>query len=146
MRNCKITLILVLFTCLWGIPLSQSQTTSFNNDPNINPDANACFDGGLMYEACQNMDVDKDYDFDQIDKDWLWTCGWYLHRVQYGIFPETVLDGICRDVVEIVVVEEPVKDDDEDDDDEEEEFDFIPPPPIPDDLPGDFCDLNPAEC
>ena len=74
------------------------------NNPNVNDDANACFEGGVMAGSCDNMDVDKDGDIDQQDKDWMWKCGWYLIRVEYGIYSEEVLDGICLEIIEEVEV------------------------------------------
>ena len=97
-----ISILLLALTATVG---SIAQTT---NNPNDNNDANACFEGGTLAGVCDRTDADRDIDVDQQDKDWLWTCGWYLIRVEYGIFDSSVLDNICHDVIEIVEVEEVV--------------------------------------
>jgi hypothetical protein len=76
-----------------------------SNDPTVNNDANACFEGGTLYDSCNTTDVDDDGNVDQTDKDWLWTCGWYLIRVESGIFSDDVLDGICQEIIDVVVEE-----------------------------------------
>jgi len=118
MNRRKLTFLISLLACLLLIPLTQ--TAPIENDPTVDPTANACFEGGTLYEACQNMDVDEDGDFDQLDRDWLWTCGWYLIRVETGMFSADVLDGICEDIVEIVVVQKDEKDDKKKDKDDDE--------------------------
>lgn len=54
------------------------------NDPAVNPDANACFKGGVLEGKCSSTDVDQDGDVDELDQDWMWTAGWYLIRYQTG--------------------------------------------------------------
>jgi hypothetical protein len=49
-------------------------TTLAENDPRINPDANACFVGGSMVGKC--------------DSDLLWNAGWYLLRFEQGLITE----------------------------------------------------------
>ena len=71
-------------------------------------------------------------DADAFDSEWCWNCGWYYIRVQYDIFSPDVLDGICRDVPPVPVVEEDEDDDKEkdkdkdkdDEDDDEEDVDI----------------------
>lgn len=94
--------ILVLF--LLSTVGSFAQTT---NDPNDDPDANACYEGGTLYDTCNSMDADLDGDIDQDDIDWMWTCGYYLIRVEYGMYSSDILDGICMEI--IVEVEEVVE-------------------------------------
>ena len=88
-----------------------SSFAQISNDPNDNKDANACFEGGTLGGICDVTDADRDGDLDQQDKDWLWTCGWDLIRVEYGFLDNNLLDNICHDVVDVIVVEdeEPVK-------------------------------------
>lgn len=62
-----------------------------NNDPATNPDANACFEGGSMAGSCDNTDVNGNGVIDDGDKEWMWTCGWYLIRVEQNIFTEDAL-------------------------------------------------------
>lgn len=79
------------------------------NDPNDDPDANACYVGGSMYDTCNSMDADHDGDIDDNDKEWMWKCGYYLIRVEHGIYSSDVLDGICMELIEEVEVEVEVK-------------------------------------
>jgi hypothetical protein len=95
----------VLFSVLSTFA-SLAQTT---NNPNDDPDANACYQWGTLYDTCAHMDVDYDFDIDQQDKDWMWKCGYYLIRVEYGIYSADVLDGICLDIIEVVVEEKEEK-------------------------------------
>src|SRR5688572_33063767 len=46
------------------------------NDPNLNPDANACFAGGIWEGKCG-------------DSGYLWEGGWYLIRYFTGIIPRS---------------------------------------------------------
>jgi hypothetical protein len=46
------------------------------NDPNVNPDANACFAGGVWAGKCG-------------DSGYLWEGGWYLIRYFYGLIPRS---------------------------------------------------------
>jgi len=78
----------ILFTLIFSVllltlaPLSSAQT---NNDPNFNEDANACFEGGTLAGFCNVTDADRDGDVDESDIKWMWTCGWYLIRADYGL-------------------------------------------------------------
>ena len=76
-----------------------AQTT---NDPNVDDDANACFEGGSLAGSCDNMDVDGDGDIDQHDKNWMWKCGYYLIRVENGIYSPDILEGICSEIPEVI--------------------------------------------
>ena len=80
---------------------SLAQTT---NDPNSDLEANACFPDGSLYGTCNTNDLNGDGNIDGNDQDWMWVCGWFLIRVEYGLFSEDILDGICQDI--IVDVEE----------------------------------------
>ncbi|HEX2623463.1 MAG TPA: hypothetical protein VHL11_25050, partial [Phototrophicaceae bacterium] len=55
------------------------------NDPNVNDQANACYDGGTLEGVCSVTDVNGDKEITQQDIDWMWTAGWYLIRYQYGL-------------------------------------------------------------
>lgn len=57
-----------------------------DNDPNTNPDANACLAGGSMEGKCNN-DADGDGVVTDEEIDWQWTCGWYLIRFEHGLLP-----------------------------------------------------------
>lgn len=96
-----------LLLCLLTILLSMMLIVSVaqENDPRINDDANACFPGGSFAGMCDKVDVDDDGDTDIFDRDWCWNCGWYMIRVQFGIYSPDVLDGICRKVPPVIVEE-----------------------------------------
>jgi len=85
---------------------SIAQTT---NDPNNDPEANACYAGGTLYSTCNSTDADHDGDIDQQDVDWMWKCGYYLIRVEHGIYSTDILDGICMEIIAEVEVEVEVK-------------------------------------
>lgn len=63
-------LLIVLILLISGVVLAQEATNT--NDPNINEDANACFEGGEMEGKC-NSEIE-------------WVAGWYLIRFHAGIF------------------------------------------------------------
>lgn len=52
------SMMVILLFSMFG---SFAQNT---NDPNNDPDANACFEGGTMYDTCNSMDADQDGDID----------------------------------------------------------------------------------
>jgi hypothetical protein len=95
-------LSLLLFFVLSTVG-SLAQTT---NNPNSDVDANACFSGGSLYDTCNTSDVNGNGRIDETDQDWMWVCGWFLIRVEYGLFSADMLDGICLDIIEEVIEEE----------------------------------------
>lgn len=79
----------LLFMMLTSIvALAADSGDSFVNDPAINPDANACYTGGSMEGKC-------DWPTEE-ETEWGWTCGWYVIRVEAGIFNETQLPTDCE--------------------------------------------------
>jgi hypothetical protein len=73
---------LTLALLLLGISViaAQDETETLPNDPRVNPDANACSEGGSMEGKCG-------------DSEYLWAGGWYKIRFDYGligrdIFPD----------------------------------------------------------
>ena len=62
---------LLIFTLLI-FSLVVSAESGFINDPNVEFDANACFEGGTLEGKC----------FKEIE----WKCGWYRIRVEYHIW------------------------------------------------------------
>lgn len=100
----KAKLLLLGLMCILAVSAVAgfAQTT---NDPNNDENANACFAGGTLAGSCDNMDVDGDGDIDQTDIDWMWKCGYYLIRVEYGIYSPDILDGICLEIPEVIVEE-----------------------------------------
>lgn len=101
---------------LLGISVSLSLTQS--NDPNVNPDANACLPGGVMADTCTaDRDVNGDGVVNHRDTNYLWRCGWYKIRVNHEMLDESVLDQRCeKDTPEPVVTATDESDDDDDDD------------------------------
>ena len=102
----KVSLLILSMMVLFLLSTvgSFAQTT---NNPNDDPEANACYEGGTLYDTCNSMDADLDGDIDQDDIDWMWTCGYYLIRVEYGMYSSDILDGICMEI--IIEVEEVVE-------------------------------------
>ena len=106
----KHKLLLILMATVVFILINAFGTIAqTSNDPGFNENANACFEGGSMAGVCDNLDVDGDEDVDEHDRNWMWRCGWYLIRVELGYFDESVLDDICREIIEIVIVEKKEK-------------------------------------
>jgi len=81
--NRKRLFVLVLLLLLFCLAVASFAQT--NNDPNFNEDANACFEGGTLAGVCNVTDADRDGDVDESDIEWMWTCGWYLIRADYGL-------------------------------------------------------------
>lgn len=80
----KLLFVLVLLLVLSSLAVvSFAQTT--NNNPNFNEDANACAEGGTLEGFCNVTDADRDGDVDQDDINWMWKCGWFLIRADYGL-------------------------------------------------------------
>ena len=97
--------ILCLLAILFGVV--SGLTVAQENNPLVNEDANACYEGGAFAGMCDKLDVDEDGDADSFDSEWCWNCGWYYIRVEYNMFPPEVLDGVCKEVPPpVVVVEE----------------------------------------
>jgi hypothetical protein len=61
--------------------------TETPNDPAVNVHANACYTGGSMEAKC-------DWPTEE-ETEWAWTCGWYVIRVEAGMFPVSALPAFC---------------------------------------------------
>lgn len=85
---------LVLF--LMGVGMVSAQEPP--NDPRVNPDANACFPGGTWAGTCNNFDADRNGRIDERDAEYMYRCGWYTIRVQFGLVNNVPSDcpRICR--------------------------------------------------
>lgn len=106
------SLFLIVVLLLAIVSTSFAQTI---NDPNVNDDANACFEGGSLDGFCNITDADSNGIVDEIDIEWMWTCGWYLIRADYAMInrADIPLDG-CELPERIIPIkeekkEEPVK-------------------------------------
>lgn len=127
-----LTILLSAFLLL-GFSISLAQSP---NDPAVNPDANACYDGGSMDGTCtRDRDVNDDGVINELDTDYLFRCGWYKIRVKNDMMSESVLDKKCEfETPEPTPMPTSESDDDDDDDDnngdddpaEIEEPDFNP--------------------
>jgi len=71
MKYIKYALLLLLVSGLTIVILAQNTQQSENE----------CFEGGSLEGQCSTTDVDGDGDVDQDDMDWMYTCGYYLTRV-----------------------------------------------------------------
>jgi hypothetical protein len=74
-------LLLIFFLFSTGFVLAQTDDVDNPNDPRVNETANACFEGGAMEGKCAT--------------EWEWVCGWYMIRLDYGIFSREEIPGSC---------------------------------------------------
>ena len=72
MKHLIVLLTIVIIAVLSVAVLSADDTLP--NDPNVNPNANACFAGAIWEGKCG-------------DSGYFWEGGWYLIRFYYGIIP-----------------------------------------------------------
>lgn len=79
MKRLMILLTVLLLGTLTAVAQVDDQGNP--NDPTVNDNANACFEGGAMEDKC--------------DTDWEWDCGWYLIRFNYGITPREEFPVRC---------------------------------------------------
>jgi hypothetical protein len=77
----KLLIALVLFAISVGMVGAQDEPLA--NDPNVNPDANACFAGGSMEGKCA-------------DSEYLWTGAWYKIRFDFGLISRAVFPDQYR--------------------------------------------------
>lgn len=73
--------LLTLALFVLGLGLIAAQDTPLPNDPNVNPDANACFEGGSMEGKCG-------------DSEYLWIGGWYKIRFEYGLISRDIFPSL----------------------------------------------------
>jgi len=66
------------------------------NDPGINERANACFEYGTMENSCNTTDINENGSVEDWEVEWMWTCGWYKIRAEYGIIPLEQLPAGCE--------------------------------------------------
>src|SRR5689334_24986183 len=60
-----------------GLSLIAAQDASLPNDPRVNPDANACSEGGSMEGKCG-------------DSEYMWAGAWYKIRFEYGLISRKI--------------------------------------------------------
>jgi len=76
-------LIVVLTICLSAVLVVAEGTDDQGNpnDPTNNNRANACYEGGSMEDKC--------------DTNWEWVCGWYIIRLDSGIYSRDEIPAFC---------------------------------------------------
>ena len=83
----------VMLLGVWGVSTAQDGAP-LPNDPAVNEDANACYEGGSMEGKC-GLDADGDGTLEQHELDWAWACGWYTIRVEAGIIAASGVPAWC---------------------------------------------------
>lgn len=68
-----------------GATTEDTNTENLANDPELNPNANACLEGGSMAGKCNS--------------DWEWTCGWHLIRLENGLISQDEFPGGCFSLI-----------------------------------------------
>ena len=95
----SVLILLALFLTVSTLAVyAFNPTTPSENDPSINPDANACFIGGAWEGTCGDSDLK-------------WNAGWYLIRFEQGLITRDQVPDQYKWVVptEVVPTEVPVK-------------------------------------
>jgi hypothetical protein len=81
-----------LFSLGGMIVLFVIATMAFAQDDNSD---NACYDGGSMEGKC-NLGTED-------ETRWAWTCGWYIARVDAGVWGESSVPEWCNYVINVSV-------------------------------------------
>lgn len=89
----RVFILAALLALLCGAALAQGADPVPNN-PTLSEDANACYAGGSMAGKC-DLDADGDGVTDAFEAELLWTCGWYVIRVEYGMIPQRDIPAWC---------------------------------------------------
>jgi hypothetical protein len=76
--------VLILALVVIGSAFADDDASLANN-PNVNPNANACFAGGTLEGRCNPVDANGDGQFSTEEIQAGWIGGWYLIRFQYGL-------------------------------------------------------------
>ena len=88
----KLVIIFLVVIMIVAIGLVQADN-SLDNDPNTNPDANACYEGGTLEGKCTTLLE--------------WEAGWYLIRYEYRMIdtvPEFVIWVLPDNYIEDVII------------------------------------------
>jgi hypothetical protein len=64
----------------------------------LDEDANACNEGGSMEGKC-NVDFNGDGEVSDYEVTWAWTCGWYIHRYNAGVFSRNQVPVFCSSLL-----------------------------------------------
>ena len=92
--------LLLLLVCLFSVFVASAQTDEAGNpnDPLVNENANACFEGGTMAGKC-NIDFDGNGTVDDFEVAWAWECGWYLIRYDAGMMSAAGFPLRCQSLL-----------------------------------------------
>jgi hypothetical protein len=74
-------IVVIAVIILGGMSLVAQETPA-----PLDPDANACFEGGELFGRCDTSDFNADGIVSQDEKDYAYTYGWYLLRCRVGGF------------------------------------------------------------
>ena len=65
-------------------------------------DANACYEGGSLEGKCGNSDLDRDGTVEEWEIDRMYTCGWYLIRLENGVISRQQFPNYCEFLLQIL--------------------------------------------
>jgi hypothetical protein len=95
----SISFIVIIFVVVLGAMSLVAQETPAPLDP----DANACFEGGELFGRCDTSDFNADGVVSQDEKDYAYVYGWYLLRCRVGGF---FTEEFCATILPPVFAEE----------------------------------------
>jgi hypothetical protein len=91
-------IVVIAVIILGGMSLVAQETPA-----PLDPDANACFEGGELFGRCDTSDFNADGVVSQDEKDYAYVYGWYLLRCRVGGF---FTEEFCATILPPVFVEE----------------------------------------
>jgi hypothetical protein len=99
----SISFIIIIFVVILGtMSLVAQEAPASPLDPTANPDANACFEGGELFERCDTSDFNADGVVSQDEKDYAYVYGWYLLRCRVGGF---FTEEFCATILPVAPIE-----------------------------------------
>jgi hypothetical protein len=87
----KIALLMLCLLLITTAALASEPATTEENNPDTNPDANACYIGGSLFGKCSITDVNRDSQIEGWEIDYMYDAGWYLIRFDKGLFARNVI-------------------------------------------------------
>jgi hypothetical protein len=91
-------IVVIAVIILGGMSLVAQETPA-----PLDPDANACFEGGELFGRCDTSDFNADGVVSQDEKDYAYVYGWYLLRCRVGGF---FTEEFCANILPPVFAEE----------------------------------------
>jgi hypothetical protein len=91
-------IVVIAVIILGGMSLVAQETPA-----PLDPDANACFEGGELFGRCDTSDFNADGVVSQDEKDYAYNYGWYLLRCRVGRFFN---EEFCATILPPVFAEE----------------------------------------